>query len=79
MSQEESREVSTGVGIGMVIAAVLAVVLAAAPKPDALQPIPVAQAAMPSSIETDGNGPTGYLPDRFRNAALEDGPQPEAF
>jgi len=80
MSQQESKEVSKGLQGGLVVAALLAIVLIAAPKHEALQAISVAQAAAtPQSGGVGGNGPTGYFPDRFRDASGEDLPQPEAF
>jgi len=80
MSQQESKEVSKGLQGGLVVAALLAIVLIAAPKHDALQAISIAQAApTPQAGSVGGNGPTGYFPDRFRDAPGEDLPQPDAF
>jgi hypothetical protein len=80
MSQQESKEVSKGLKGGLVVAALLAIVLIAAPKHEALQAISIVQAATtPQSGSVGGNGPTGYFPDRFRDANGEDVPQPDAF
>lgn len=80
MSKHESDEFSRGACGGIAVAVLLGVLLIAAPKPDALQPIAVVQAARPAPpAATQGNGPTGYFPDRFRGVQGEDAPQPEAF
>jgi hypothetical protein len=80
MSWQEGKEVSRGLKGGIVIAVLLAVVLVAAPKHEALQAISFAQAASTQpDASVGGNGPTGYFPDRFRDAVGEDAPQVEAF
>ena len=80
MSKQESTELSIGLKGAIAVAIAVALLLAVAPREDALQPIAIAQAAMPvQSDGYEGNGPTGYFPDRFRAAEGEDVPQPETF
>jgi len=84
MSQQEPKERTEGIKAALVVAIImallLAVMLAAAPQRDALQPIPLAQAnAQVADARGAGNGPTGYFPDRFRDATGDDLPQAEAF
>ena len=80
MSEHESKELSNAIKGGVVVAVILGIVLVTAVKHDALEHVTVAQAATLVQSGGDvGNGPTGYFPDRFREARFEDATQPEAF